>query len=541
MKIFKFLLKNSKWPVAFAVLTSTGSGILGAWLIAFIHTALSMTDAASPSLVWSYSGLCLLLLLTHVTSQILLLHISQRAVFELRLRLSRSILDAPLRRVEEAGSPRLMAALTGDVATISGALLGIPLICINIATIITSLIYIGFLSWRLLLGLALFMFATAISYRLIIRIALRYLKLAREEADTLFASFRGVIDGNKELKLNRLRREEFYRQDVEASASRVKGYNLTGQTIFTIAFGSGRLLYFIFIGLILFALPSITPTSVQDLTGYVLIVLYLNGPITTLVNVIPTLSQARVALQKVEALGLSLTREGGELPDAEPDDQPWATLTLEGVTHTYRRENEDGVFTLGPLDLSFKPGEVVFITGGNGSGKSTLAKVITGLYLPEDGRISVDGQPVTDATRERYRQLFSAVFSDYYLFDRVARSNGSNGSDLDERASHYLTQLQLDAHVSVSKGQLSTTALSQGQRKRLALLNAYLEDRPLYVFDEWASDQDPFFKRIFYTQLLPELKARGKTVIVVTHDDTYYGLADRIIKLDYGQYVETQG
>ncbi|HWS52586.1 MAG TPA: cyclic peptide export ABC transporter [Pyrinomonadaceae bacterium] len=538
MKIFKFLLQNSRWSAAAAVLTSTASGVVGAWLIAYIHSALSRPNPAAAPLVWGYAALCLLLLVTHVASQILLLHISQRAVYDLRLRLSRSILDAPLRRVEEAGAPRLLAALTGDVSTISGALLGIPLLCINIATIVTCLVYIGFLSWRLLVGLTLFMLASALVYRLTVKTALRYLKLAREEADTLFANLRGVIEGNKELKLNRLRREEFYRDDVRASAARVRGYNVTGQTIFTVALGSGRLLYFVFIGLILFAMPALTPTSAADLTGYVLVVLYLNGPITTLVNVIPTLSQARVALGKVESLGLSLVRER---PDAPPaDDEPrWSSLALEGVTHTYRREKDDGDFTLGPLDLSLRPGELLFVTGGNGSGKSTLAKLITGLYVPEGGSISVDGRPVTDATREQYRQLFSAVFSDYYLFDRVAGSNGSHALDLDARARHYLTQLQLDGKVSVSGGRLSTTDLSRGQRKRLALLNAYLEDRPLYVFDEWASDQDPLFKHVFYTQLLPDLKARGKTVVVVSHDDAYYGVADRIFKLDYGQHVET--
>ena len=190
--------------------------------------------------------------------------------------------------------------------------------------------------------------------------------------------------------------------------------------------------------------------------------------------------------------------------------------------------------TVPPIDLTLSPGELVFIVGGNGSGKSTLAKLITGLYVPDAGEILLDGILVDDRNRELYRQLFSTVFADFYLFERLL---GLGLQDLDAQAKTYLEQLQLTHKVTIENGKLSTTALSQGQRKRLALLTAYLEDRPIYLFDEWAADQDPFFREIFYQQLLPELKQRGKAVLVISHDDRYFHLADRLLKLDYGQIV----
>jgi putative pyoverdin transport system ATP-binding/permease protein len=208
---------------------------------------------------------------------------------------------------------------------------------------------------------------------------------------------------------------------------------------------------------------------------------------------------------------------------------------LEGVTHRYFREKENEVFTLGPVNLSFTPGELVFLIGGNGSGKTTLAKTIVGLYAPESGRILLDGQAVTDTTRPGYRQLFSAVFSDFYLFDKLL---GVTVGDLDDAARAVLEDLQLAHKVKIENGVFSTLDLSQGQRKRLALLVSYLEDRPFYLFDEWAADQDPLFKDVFYRRLLPQLKAKGKTVLVITHDDRYFHLADRYIKLDFGQVAE---
>jgi putative pyoverdin transport system ATP-binding/permease protein len=250
------------------------------------------------------------------------------------------------------------------------------------------------------------------------------------------------------------------------------------------------------------------------------------------VSNLPQISKANIALQKIESLGLSLASRS-EVSTVPTDvKSSWQSLQIKGITHSYYRDIEDKSFILGPIDLTIYPQEIIFIVGGNGSGKSTLAKLITGLYIPEDGAIFWDGELVNEQNREWYRQHFSVVFSDFYLFDELL---GAENTDLDNQARSYLQQLQLDHKVKVENGKLSTTALSQGQRKRLALLTAYLEDRPIYLFDEWAADQDPIFKELFYTQLLPELKNKGKTVLAISHDDRYFHLADRIVKLDYGK------
>ncbi|HVS00865.1 MAG TPA: cyclic peptide export ABC transporter, partial [Thermoanaerobaculia bacterium] len=264
--------------------------------------------------------------------------------------------------------------------------------------------------------------------------------------------------------------------------------------------------------------------------------LYMMTPLDTILNLLPNLGRATVAIRKVESLGLSLQEKTGDadalvVPPAVPS---WQRIELSGISHAYRREGEDDSFLLGPVDLGVNAGETLFLVGGNGSGKTTLAKLLMGLYMPEQGEIRLDGKAVTNLDRDSYRQLFSAVFADFYLFETLL---GLDRTGLDEQALKYLSDLHLADKVKVKDGTLSTLDLSQGQRKRLALLTAYLEDRPIYLFDEWAADQDPYFKEIFYTQLLRELKTRRKTIVVISHDDRYYHLADRIVKLEYGKVV----
>jgi putative ATP-binding cassette transporter len=275
------------------------------------------------------------------------------------------------------------------------------------------------------------------------------------------------------------------------------------------------------------------------LIGYTLVILYMMNPIQVILNIIPSFATASASMQKLEQLGLTL-HEGDaseEITRQLKAGASWQSVELVGVTHTYHREGEPGGFILGPIDLTLEPGELLFITGGNGSGKTTLAKLLLSLYIPKEGEIYLDGKVLTDETREQYRQLFSVVFSDFYLFESLF---GLDSISLDANARKYLAQLQLDHKVKVEDGVLSTIDLSQGQRKRLALLTAYLEDRPIYLFDEWAADQDPLFKEIFYYQLLPELKARGKALIVISHDDRYYQVADRVIKLESGKLQQAE-
>ncbi|HEY9845819.1 MAG TPA: cyclic peptide export ABC transporter [Candidatus Caenarcaniphilales bacterium] len=533
MNLIRLLLRSA-WPtVTLAVLTGLLSGASSARLIALINEALNR-QASATQLAWSFTGLGFVILLTSVTSQILLIRLSQKAIFDLRMLLSCRILASPLPALEQLGTPRLLATLTNDVESVSHAVFLLPFLCIDIAIVVGCQLYLGWLSPPMFVVTLSFMGLGIISYQLLSARAWPFLKRAREEQDRLFKHFRALTEGAKELKLHRERRHAFLSHDLQSTAAASQYQNVVGLSIFATAASWGQLCFFIIVGLLLFALPQLINITPAILSGYVLTVIYLMTPLSNILRLLPSLTRAGVALQKVESLGLTLATQSSE-PDlitTQSAAPSWKRLELVGATHTYHREPEDSSFILGPIDLTIHAGELMFLVGGNGSGKSTLAKLITGLYIPESGKICLDGQPITAETREWYRQQFSVVFSDFYLFESLL---GLGSLNIDTQAQKYLKQLQLDHKVQVATGVLSTTALSQGQRKRLALLTAFLEDRPIYLFDEWASDQDPVFKEIFYTQILPALKNRGKTILVISHDERYFNLAERLVKLNHGQ------
>ncbi|MCC3406583.1 MAG: cyclic peptide export ABC transporter [Microcoleus sp. PH2017_10_PVI_O_A] len=531
MNVIWLLLKASWLNVSIAILTGLISGGCSAQLIAFINRAIS--DNSNQNLVWYFAGLAVLALVTGVISQFLLIYLSQEAVYNLRLNLSRGILSSPLRHLEELGANRLLATLTDDVGTLSNTIFLIPFLCVDIAIVVGCLTYLSTLSGAVFAVVFAFLALTIATVQLLLNRMRKFFNLAREEQDRLFKHFRSITEGIKEIKLHSLRRKEFFDEELQVSAADSRNYNLQALNTAAVATGVGQLLFFMLIGLLLFALPKFVPVSTPVLSAYILTSTYLMSPFQNILQRLPLIFRANTSVEKIERMGLALASQS-EITAAVklPENSRWETLELKGATHSYPGDKEDSNFVLGELNLKFHSGQLVFIIGGNGSGKSTLAKLLAGLYIPESGEILLDGQTINDENREWYRQHFSVIFSDFYLFDRLL---GMTDRDLDNQAAEYLREFHLDNKVKVKDGVLSTTALSQGQRKRLALLTAYLEDRPIYLFDEWASDQDPFFRDIFYKQLLPELKQRGKTVFVISHDDRYFDLADRAIKLDYGK------
>jgi len=531
-------IRLSKSMIALAILTSLLAGFGYTMLIALIKGILAGGLSAGSRPAWEFFALCIAIPVCGFASQALLLHLTSKSAYELRVGLTRQILSAPLRQVEQLGHPRLLATATQDIGSVTELVTLLPQMLTQLAMIAGCLVYLGWLSWKLLLIMLGYMALGLLSHQLPLLRAFRYFRLLREQWDALYKAFQGLIVGAKELKLNRRRRENFLAQQFEPAARGLQRYGVRGNLIAMATSNWGQVLFFVYIGLLLFVTPRLISIDPQVLTGYTLAVLLLITPLTMVLNQISAVERAYLAAERIEELGLTLGAAQAEsLSPAASAAGFRRRLDLVGVTHAYRQNGGGADFELGPVSLTLRPGELVFLIGGNGSGKTTLVKLLMGLYEPEAGEIRLDGRPVLPEERDEYRQLFSAVFFDFYLFDQLL---GPDGGVAEAESRKYLDILQLDQKLEVKDGRLSTVDLSQGQRKRLALLHAYLEDRPIYVFDEWAADQDPQYKQVFYYQLLPELKARGKAVVVISHDDRYYGLADRVIKLESGR-VEYDG
>lgn len=533
MRLIFFLLRAS-WRVALlAALIGAASGGASAALVAVISRSLEQADPSSTFLIGLFAALCLVILLTRIASHILLFRLTANSTSKLRLGLCERILQSPLRHLEEIGEHRMLASLTNDVTVVSQAMNGVPTLGIDLAILVCGAVYLGSLSLTLMAGAAVFCLLGMAIYWYSSQWADRYVERARAAQDELFKDVRDLIEGLKELKTHHHRRQAFF-ADVTRAEGVVRERQFLGDSLYDAAIAWGRLMFFIAIGLLLFVWPRVAQVSPETLSAYTLTIFYLMSPLEQIMSWLPTMAWASTSVAQIERLGLMLDEQEPENMTLTPLPR-WEQIELAGVTHRYRREGQPNDFVLGPIDITFYPGEIVFVVGGNGSGKTTLAKLITGLYLPEEGAIYLDEQAIGAGNRESYRQLFSVVFDGAVIFDQLW---GLESADLDRRAQQYLRELRLDHAVSVADGALSTTNVSRGQRKRLALLTAYLEDRPIYVFDEWAADQDPAFRRVFYLQLLPELKRRGKTVIAITHDDRYFATADRIVKLEEGRVVE---
>jgi putative pyoverdin transport system ATP-binding/permease protein len=531
MGIVRLLLQASWKQVAIAVVTGGISGACSAGAIALIDRAMRSPDPSSTIL--PFFVLSVISLVAGMTSQFLLTSLSQGAIYNFRLKLSEAILASPLSRLERLGSGSLLATLTGDVATLSNTIVLIPFVCIDLAMVAGCLIYLASLSGIVFAIASISIVMGIFIIQSVILKANLIFRQARQDEDRLLEHFRSITDGVKELKLNQWRRAAFIDEKLAPTVSKLRRDNVEALNMFSLGNGLGQFIFFAIIGIIVFVIPQFIKISPAILGSFVLTITYLMLPFGNIIQRLPMLFRANVSIKKIEEMGLKLAdRQEENQFDREFTFARSPQIQLSNVEYTYTGEDPECHFKISDIDLNLNPGELIFIVGGNGSGKSTLAKIITGLYPPDRGEIKLNNVPITNDNREWYRQHFAVVFADFYLFDRLL---GIDPDRLDKRAQAYLELLQLDGKVQIENGLLSTTALSQGQRKRLALLTAYLDERPIYLFDEWAADQDPVFRDIFYHQLLPKLQAKGKLILAISHDDRYFHLADRVIKLDYGK------
>lgn len=548
MKLLRTLMTRFGARLPLALFLGAMGAAAGLAVIVLVNRLIAGALVADGGTFAILGGLLVLGFGCGFASQAILTALGHRVVRDMRTTTVKRLLDTDIDRLEAIGAPALYATLTKDITAAGQAFNRLPFVFYNGILLAGGFAYLAWLSWQLfllsavVLGLAV---ACAQGWVFTMR---RLMMEVRATDDRLFAGYRGAIEGRAELALNAARRRVFHIQDVVGVAEHARATETRADRYWVLSLSWTAL---VILGLIvgLFVMGTALGLAREQVAGFVLVLLFLRMPLNDLVGTLPVLMAGTVALAKVESLNLAPHRSAFDAPSApimaplaplsvmaapppllEPAAPP-PLLELAGVTYDHPGQDGEAGFHLGPVDLTVPAGETLFIVGGNGGGKSTLLALLAGLRRPAGGRLRLRGVDVTEDLRGWQREQVSAVLSPAYVFDHLVGPDGALDEGL---ARDFLRRLRMDHKVAIKNGRFSDTRFSQGQRKRLALLSAAVEQRPLLLLDEWAADQDPAFRRFFYEELLPDLKRGGRTIVAVSHDDRFFHLADRVLRCDGG-------
>jgi len=458
-------------------------------------------------------------------------------IHRLRLRIMDQIRRSELLALDGIGRARIVAAVTGDTQILTQAS---NMLCFTVqgaVLIFFVSIYVAYLS----LAAFLLTFVIVVGSGIMFHMKNRRLSAQKSESAAwerrLFDRLTDFLDGFKEVRLNSARSADLFEDAVDVSRTAANIKIRTQAETFKMIVNSQISMY-VLLGAVVFVAPTLSNSlggsSISKATTALLFVV---GACFGLVQSIPILLNANAAASRIAELETTLRAAGStELKEITIPTR-FEKIEMRDITFRYVDKFSDAAFKIGPIDFTLQPGELVFITGGNGSGKSTFLRVLSGLYPPNSGEITLDGVRIDDQNRDTYRALMSAIFFDYHLFQRLYGIPREQSGELQR----LLAQFRLSDKTGLVDGEFRTLDLSGGQRRRLALIVSLLEKRPILLLDEWTAEQDPEFRRKFYDELLPDLMAAGATIVVITHDDRYLDeltLRARRVRMDEGRIVE---
>lgn len=536
MGILKFLRNELTTPWNSILIIATISGIASGSLLVIITFSAEKVANQGEGINVRYLALFTIAFLVFIIGKkYAMINAAVRiesAVKNVRVRVSDKIRKTGLLYFENLDRSYIYTRITQDTNFISVSATIIISACQSAAILVFSLMYIAWLSKMAFLITIGSVFAATLIFFTYRKETKILLEESTQKDTELFENLSHILDGFKELKLNKRKSDDVFEHftNIADSTEKVK---VKTTKCFTRDLVFSQFFFNILIAVIVFVLPTLTTTYSHVVIKTVMAVLFLIGPLELVVSSISVFSMANLAAENLYKLEDELDKARNSEPsyDTVYPIESFQELQLEKVSFKYLDADGREMFSLGPVSLSVKCGEILFIVGGNGSGKSTLLKLLTGLYYPKSGNILLDGSIVNTPVYPGYRELFSAIFADFHLFDRFYGLE-----DIDEKhVNDLIKTMQLEKKTRYMDGKFSDVNLSTGQRKRLALIMAFLDDKPIYVFDEVAADQDPQFRKYFYEVLLLDLKKQGKTIITATHDDRYFHVADRILKMDYGR------
>ncbi len=522
------LLKQNKFKFISFLLFSFISSAVGVLTLIFINDYLLKNTQNIPILY--FIALLIVFFLSSTIVELGLSVFGQNFIFKMQRRVVKQILDTPLLKVAKVGKARILASLGSDVRNVSFGLLRLPDFLQSSILILCTSVYLCYLSPQIFTLCAIWIIVVFTINNFLMMKVYSYFRKARENDDALQNNYQNILDGHKELLINRHRAKLYYEDEFESNARSKKKNSTLGNLFNNLSSNFTNVALLALVGVEFYLALEFKWASVAEATTIALSILFLRTPLVSMIGSFPTLLLAKIALDKIAKLELDDYKEHFGKTNFIKD---WRQISFKNTSFSY-----DDNFHLNPVNLDLKKGELIFLIGKNGSGKSTFCMLLTGLFKPSEGEIFVDDMKIDDDNLDIYRSLVSAVFSDFHLFTKtLAKEKFAD----EEKIASWLEFLELKGKTRVEDHELVLTKLSTGQKKRLAMLIALLEERDILVLDEWAADQDPVFRRFFYKKLLPLLKEQGKTIFAITHDDAYFDSADRIFLAEGGNISELKG
>lgn len=537
--LFQLLKKENPRALKHIFYMAVVSGIANGCLIGIINqgsTAVSNKDASGTFLLLFGIAMAIFIIakrwtLMHSTELI------ENIVRGVRVRFSDKIRKSELQIVENLGKGEVYTKVAQETSQISQSAILIANACQESIMLVFCLFYICYLDkpafFITVVSIAIAVYIYSIHEKSIVA---EMKNLAKKEG-RLLDSLSHIIDGFKEIRMNTQKSNDLFNDFKEKAVdSEVSKTKISVKFATDIMFS--HVFFYTLICIIIFILPQFIHNGEGKVIKLTAALLFIIGPLEMIVAAVPVFMRSNIALKNLQDLEDTLDLHLPEEENFGTIDQNlfanFKAIQFKSYAFSYLAPNGAPSFTVGPFDIDIKRGETIFFVGGNGSGKSTVMKLLTGLYPKSSGFLKLDQTEVTTANRNAFRNLFACVFTDFHLFDRFYGIENVNA----EYANQLISDMDLKDKTRFENGRFTSINLSTGQKKRLALIIAIMEDKQIYVFDEWAADQDPHFRKHFYEVILKDLKAKGKTILAVTHDDKYFGHADRLIKLNYGEMEE---
>jgi putative pyoverdin transport system ATP-binding/permease protein len=521
--------KNEFKRVAPGIMLASILAGLSNMVVIILLTSSQDTDVELKYLVFYFSLSLTLYLFARSFFQKNLVRFTRNLIYDFRLKLVDKMFSTSFQKFEKIDRGRVYTALNDDVNTIGEAANMFVLLITSLLTALGAFIYLASIALWATVMILLFIISVCLLYYFVSKSADAFYEQARDSRNVFMRLINGLVDGFKEISLHRNKKLE-YKADLAASAYEYKEKRTIADIKFVNSFMVGESMLIFLLGIVAFALPELFPyIRPSAIMSFIIVVLYLGGSINQIVTSVPTILQVKIAWNRIQQFLKEIPANLDLSKENSPVDSYIDSINAKGITFQYKNKTDHEKFGIGPINLEVKRGEILFIIGGNGSGKTTLAKLLTGLYEPDEGKILINGKTVENGQLSEY---FSTVFNPSFLFEKLYNINIRNKQ---HEVQKYLKVLNLEEKIVIEENRYSTINLSGGQRKRLALLQCYLEDSPIYLFDEWAADQDPGYRNFFYRTLLPEMRKEGKIIIAITHDDNYFDVADKIMKMKDGK------